>query len=133
VSLIDETSQIPPGEIGHSEDRGEARPASRGTPACSQVSALGESVIIEDITKDERFADDPFFLEKGIRFYAGAPLRTASGTVLGALCVIDTKPRQFGDRDRKLLQLIADELMGEVEAESQRQDDRPVLTLAGKT
>jgi GAF domain-containing protein len=48
----------------------------------------------------------------GIRFYAGAPLRTASGHVIGSLCVLDNKPRSLTDRDLKLLQVIADELMG---------------------
>ena len=30
--------------------------------------------------------------------------------------MIDTKPRAFGSKDRKLLQIIADELMSNVEA-----------------
>jgi GAF domain-containing protein len=74
-------------------------------------------IVAEDVSKDSRFADDPFLIEKGIRFYAGAPLRTSSGFVLGSLCVIDTKPRTFSAKDRKLLQTIADELMAKVEAE----------------
>ena len=77
-------------------------------------------LVVDDVTKDPRFADNPFLLENGIRFYAGAPLRTASGFVVGSLCVIDTKPRTFTDKDKKLLQIIADELMAKVEAECAR-------------
>jgi GAF domain-containing protein len=82
-----------------------------------------EMVVVEDVAKDERFTSNPFLLEKGIRFYAGAPLRTASGFVLGSLCVIDIKPRSFGPKDRKFLQFIADELMSKVEAERRRDPD----------
>ena len=74
-------------------------------------------IVVEDVGRDQRFAHNPFLLEKGIRFYAGAPLRTLSGLVLGSLCVIDTKPRKFPKKDQKLLQVIADELMAKIEAE----------------
>jgi GAF domain-containing protein len=53
---------------------------------------------------------------EGIRFYAGAPLRTAAGLILGSLCVIDTKPRTFSEEDRGKLQTMADALMARVEA-----------------
>ena len=86
-----------------------------------------------------------FLLEKGIRFYAGAPLRTSSGFVLGSLCVIDIKPRSFGPKDRKFLQFIADELMSKVEAERRHTpiegsarspgspDEPPALAAVGET
>ena len=54
-------------------------------------------------------------LEKGIRFYAGAPLRTSAGLVLGSLCVIDMEPREFSDEERVSLQNMADDLMAELE------------------
>ena len=60
--------------------------------------AANEVLVSEDVTEDPRFADDPLVLEKGIRFYAGAPLRTSAGLVIGALCLIDTRPRQFPER-----------------------------------
>jgi len=77
---------------------------------------------VEDVARDARFSRNPFLLEKGIRFYAGAPLRTLSGFVLGSLCIIDSKPRQFPKKDQKLLQVIADELMAQIEAEFRPND-----------
>jgi predicted PurR-regulated permease PerM/GAF domain-containing protein len=81
----------------------------------AHVIAAGEVLVVEDVSEDERFADDPLVLEKGIRFYAGAPLRTSPGVVVGALCVIDTKPRDFSEADRLRLQATADELMKDIE------------------
>jgi hypothetical protein len=117
VSLVDETNQLWPGAAGLPPDLDASRQAARSTSICGHVVADGEMVVAEDVAKDERFTSNPFLLEKGIRFYAGAPLRTASGFVLGSLCVIDIKPRSFGPKDRKFLQFIADELMSKVEAE----------------
>lgn len=84
----------------------------------AHVVAANEVLVSEDVTEDPRFADDPLVLEKGIRFYAGAPLRTCSGLVVGSLSVIDTQPRQFLEPDRQRLQAMADELMADLERQS---------------
>jgi GAF domain-containing protein len=81
----------------------------------AHVIASGEVLVAEDVTADERFTHDPLVLEKGIRFYAGAPLRTSSGVIIGALCVIDTKPREFAEADQRKLQKMGDDLMAEFE------------------
>jgi sigma-B regulation protein RsbU (phosphoserine phosphatase) len=49
-----------------------------------------------------------------LRFYAGAPLRTDTGQPIGALCVVDFKPRTMSERERKLLKLVAEAVMMEV-------------------
>lgn len=77
--------------------------------------ATNEVLVSEDVTKDPCFADDPLVLEKGIQFYAGAPLRTKEGLVVGSLSVIDTRPRAFSEPDRRRLQELANDLMGEIE------------------
>jgi hypothetical protein len=117
VSLIDKEHQVWPGASGLPDDMNDSRQSSRETSICGHVVAADEPIVVEDVSKDPRFAENPFLIEKGIRFYAGAPLRTSSGHVLGSLCVIDTKPRTFSSKDQKLLQTIADELMAKVEAE----------------
>lgn len=58
-------------------------------------TVMGEEIFqVEDATKDERFHDNPFVVgEPGIRFYAGHPVKAPDGRTIGALCVIDRKPR----------------------------------------
>lgn len=54
----------------------------------------GEPLIVLDTETDHRFASNP--LVEGaphVRFYAGVPLLDRSGYPLGALCVMDDKPR----------------------------------------
>ncbi|HEX2244478.1 MAG TPA: AI-2E family transporter, partial [Gammaproteobacteria bacterium] len=113
VSLIDETCQFWAGAAGLSDDLNKERKAPRETSICGHVVAAAVPFVVEDVARDPRFANNPFLRKHGIRFYAGAPLRTSSGHVIGSLCVLDNKPRSLTDRDLKLLQVIADELMGE--------------------
>ena len=57
----------------------------------------GELLVIGDLADDPRSAANPLVTgEPRIRFYAGAPLRTAAGHVLGSLCVLDVRPRPEG-------------------------------------
>ena len=61
---------------------------------CAHALAEPDLLVIEDLTRDDRTSTNPLVTgEPFIRFYAGAPLRTAAGDVLGTLCVIDTVPR----------------------------------------
>jgi len=96
----------------------------------AHVIAANDVLVSEDVTEDARFADDPHVLEKGIRFYAGAPLRTSSGQVVGCLSLVDTQPRNFPDQDRVRLQDMANGLMVDIDsrpndAEVQAEGHRP--------
>jgi PAS domain S-box-containing protein len=76
---------------------------------CDHAIRQPENVfIVPDTHQDKRFSDNvlvtgaPF-----IRFYAGAPLITPSGNVLGTLCVIDREPRALSTAEEKTLSSLA--------------------------
>jgi hypothetical protein len=115
VSIVDSDRQFWKAHLGLPPDLAEARESPRETSICGHVITEDALLVVEDTTKDRRFADNPFLTERGIRFYAGAPLRTKNGQLVGSLCVIDTKPRQLDDRLQCLLKARAAELMEAVE------------------
>lgn len=64
---------------------------------CAFALDAEDLLIIEDLTADPRTSGNPLVVaDPKIRFYAGAPLRTPDGEVLGSLCVIDVEPRRGG-------------------------------------
>ncbi|WP_342154513.1 GAF domain-containing protein [Methylorubrum sp. SB2] len=86
---------------------------------CAHALAQPDDVlIIPDLTLDPRTAENPLVTgEPFIRFYAGAPLRTAAGMVLGSLCVIDSVPRPDGLSEIQAsdLQALARQVMSQLE------------------
>ncbi len=67
---------------------------------CSYVVLQKAPLVVEDPIKDPRFSNNPLVLkEPGVRFYAGVPVRSPQGVVLGAICVIDHHPRSFSQQD----------------------------------
>ena len=115
LSIIDEYRQFWKSATGLPEDLAMAREAPKETSICGHVVASDQVLVIEDVLKDKRFANNPFLRERGIRFYAGAPLHTSSGHVMGSLCVLDTQPRTISARERTLLQILADEVTSKIE------------------
>ncbi|MCM8570429.1 PAS domain-containing protein [Gramella jeungdoensis] len=71
-----------------------------------------ELLIVDDPENDERFKDNPLVKdEPNIRFYAGAPLESENGYVLGTLCVVDTKRRKLNKNQKRSLKLLAKQVM----------------------
>ncbi|WP_441000698.1 GAF domain-containing protein [Fodinibius sp. SL11] len=77
---------------------------------CQYTIEENELLIIPDTTKDHRVKDSPFVTEDPkIRFYAGAPLKVDEGVSLGTLCILDIKPRNLADFQKRSLLRLAHE------------------------
>jgi GAF domain-containing protein len=74
----------------------DAPETSRAISFCAHaILKPEEPLVITDATADERFAGNPFVQnEPGVRFYIGMPVLGTDGHPLGALCVLDTRPRE---------------------------------------
>lgn len=88
---------------------------SREVSFCAHAINQHEVMVVEDAALDPRFHDNPIVAAGMIRFYAGIALRSPSGHALGALCVLDSKPRagfslQDQTRLKELSRLVWDKL-----------------------
>ncbi|GAA5513157.1 hypothetical protein Dcar01_01883 [Deinococcus carri] len=70
------------------------REVGRDMSFCSYTVAGPDVLVVPDATRDPRFAHSVLVTGTShLRFYAGAPLLSPEGEVLGTLCVMDTVPR----------------------------------------
>ena len=87
---------------------------------CAHAIADGNVALFEvpDTTLDSRFAANPAVTgPTGIRYYGGIPLLSRDGIGIGALCVIDTKPRLEGlsPVQRQTLRTLANQVTAQLE------------------
>jgi len=114
ITLIDKNRQWFKSQTGLPADLAEARSTSRDVSLCGHVIASDEVMIVRDLARDPRFANNPFVKDHGLRFYAGVPLRGPNGFPIGSLCILDTKPRDMTKQEQELLKMIAGDLMEQI-------------------
>ena len=115
VNLVEAERQRFLGREGLAIAEAEASPAS----CCVHTMHGGSPMEVPDVTRDPRFADNPFVSGPPyIRFYAGYPLISPEGAPLGALCVIDPEPRPAGltALQREGLEVLAQAVMRRLRA-----------------
>ena len=75
---------------------------------CGHTILQREPLIINDALQDPRFADSSMVVgEPFLRFYAGFPLITTSGFVVGSLCAISRQPHQLSEQQIDSLRRLA--------------------------
>jgi GAF domain-containing protein len=113
ISFIDRDRQWFKSAVGLPDDL-EAKQTSRDLSVCGHLIANNESMIVEDLARDRRFANNALLKERGLRFYAGVPIRS-NGLPIGSLCILDTKPRRLTDREKRILEVIAEDITDELQ------------------
>lgn len=87
----------------------------RETAFCNMTIRTANTFKVEDTMEDPRFRDNPLVVGAPfIRSYLGAPLIASGNCNVGALCVIDTSPRQFTEAEQQLLQNFARLTIGQI-------------------
>ncbi|MCA0217689.1 MAG: GAF domain-containing protein [Actinobacteria bacterium] len=103
VNLIDSDRQWVMSSAGRSQGN-----ICRGDSVCTTTITAADVFIIEDIHLDPAYRDkDWAHGDDAVRFYAGYPIEAPDGYRIGALCVVDDKPRSFEATDRALLRELA--------------------------
>lgn len=78
----------------------DASETPRDISFCGHAILQDQPFLIEDASKDVRFADNPLVMgAPHIRFYAGIPLRGPGGYKIGTLCLLDPRPRQLNPEE----------------------------------
>jgi signal transduction histidine kinase len=111
VSLVDADRQVFLGCVGLSGEPGAARETPLSHSVCQHVVADPRPLLIEDARRDPRLAPGiPGALavrDLGVTAYAGVPLATPDGHVLGAFCAVAAVPRRWTDDDVAVLTDLA--------------------------
>lgn len=111
ISLVDESRQWFKSKVGVNMTE-----TPRDSAFCAHALEKNELLMVPDAQQDQRFSDNPLVVSDfGLRFYAGAPLFTATGEALGALCVIDRVPRQLTDKQQNALRVLSKQVMTQLQ------------------
>jgi PAS domain S-box-containing protein len=115
VSLVAEDYEFFKSATGLPEPWATRRSTPLAYSFCRHVIGSGASLVIEDARRHPLVRTSPAVRELGWIAFAGVPLATSEGHVLGALSVIDGMPRLWSERDLALLQDLAASVVAEIE------------------
>ncbi|MFE1607753.1 SpoIIE family protein phosphatase [Streptomyces albidoflavus] len=85
----------------------------RRTGLCAEVVSAGR-LIVRDARTDPRTRGRPMVEGLSVAGYAGLPLVDDDGVVLGSLCAIDRRPREWTDREVEALADLAEACAAEI-------------------
>jgi PAS domain S-box-containing protein len=113
VNLIADDRQWFKAEVGIG-----ARELPLDVSICAHAILQNDLLVVPDTRADARFAANPLVTaQDGLRFYAGALLRSPEGLPIGTVCVLDRQPRPDGitPHQRLVLEVLARQVMTQLE------------------
>jgi GAF domain-containing protein len=73
---------------------------------CVHVAAARMPIVMGDAKRDRRWQNHPAITDD-FRFYAGVPLFSWQRVPIGAMCIVDTKPKRFTASNMRALSSMA--------------------------
>lgn len=94
----------------------EGNEVKRNDSLCSLSILASELTVFTDTHQIPDLLLSPHVsADGGIRFYAGAPLKTSEGLQLGTVCVTDSVPREASPEQLKMLETLSSIVIDELE------------------
>lgn len=116
ITFVDATRQWFKSAVGL-----DVKQTSRDIAFCAHAISSPSIFIIEDALENPQFALNPLTCSgPGIRFYAGMPLVSPEGAILGTLAVMDRVPRQLTELQIEALETIAEQVVDQLVLRRQR-------------
>lgn len=104
VTMVTPEAQHLPGMVRHDDPADTSRQTPLADSFCQFAVATEEPLVIPDSVTDLLVRDMDVVRRGEIGAYAGMPLRTNRGQVLGTLCVVDSEPRSWSPQRLGLLE-----------------------------
>jgi GAF domain-containing protein len=82
---------------------------------CATSVRTREAFVVDDATVHPVHATNPLVTQDGVRCYAGVPLISSRGFVLGNLCVVGMEERTFSAEEMAMLHDLAKEAVAQIE------------------
>jgi hypothetical protein len=114
VSLVEADRQVFPGMVGLLDPWARLRQTPLTHSFCQHVVASATPLVIADTRVDPRTRASPAIPDLSVIAYAGVPLTDGEGNVLGSLCAIDNRPRNWSDAELADLTDLAAACSGEL-------------------
>jgi serine phosphatase RsbU (regulator of sigma subunit) len=115
VSLVDADRQYFKSAAGLQEPWATTRETPLSHSFCQHVVLREAPLVVTDAPADALVCDNGAITDLGVIAYAGIPLKTAEGHVLGSFCAIDSRPREWSDHDLGVLSDLAAIAQTEIE------------------
>jgi GAF domain-containing protein len=119
LSLVDDNRQFIKSGLGLAEPWASRRETPLTHSFCQYAVSSAEPLIVVDAREHPYLRHNLAVAELAIVAYAGVPLVTAQAQVLGALCVVDSRPRPWSEQHVVALRDLAALTMTEIELRSQ--------------
>jgi len=115
VTLVDRDRQFFKSCVGLPEPWASRRETPLSHSFCQHTVVSGAELVIDDAREHPELRGNLAIPDLGVVAYAGIPLVTSDGSVLGSFCAIDTKPRHWSADDLATLRDLAQSATSEIE------------------
>ena len=122
VSLVDSDRQFFKSCLGLPQPWAAQRQTPLSHSFCQHVVESRQALVVSDAREHPLLRNNPAIRDLGIIAYAGAPLISPNGQVLGTLCAIDHQPRHWTTEQVEILSNLAGSVLSEIQLHTAEHD-----------